>query len=174
MISRLLEWLHPCRLDLRVIRPAVVLPPMGDATFLRMVDLARVPRDESNLALRPGATHLLGFGLHGSDYIPHGYGHARNMFTRVDRWVIVRSVRGRARQREPKEDTMKEIAHARTPEASARCRIGPGSCHDCAMCCPHGNLVRNSAGKFVPCGSDVFDEKGNIKLCGDCREDQKQ
>jgi len=68
-----------------------------------------------------------------------------------------------------------EISHPRTPEAMAKCRIGPGSCHDCAMTCPHGNQVRDPLTQTLfPCGSDVFDENGNILLCGECRQDSRQ
>lgn len=65
---------------------------------------------------------------------------------------------------------MIETTHERTPEASARCKIGRGSCHDCAMTCPHGNQVRDEKGQLFPCGSDVFDKYGNILLCGECRQ----
>ena len=68
---------------------------------------------------------------------------------------------------------MREITHERTLEARARCPIGPGSCHDCAMTCPHGNLVRDEHGKLHPCGSDVFDPDGNIVLCAECRQEHE-
>jgi hypothetical protein len=65
---------------------------------------------------------------------------------------------------------MIEVTHARTTEAAARCKFGPGSCHDCAMTCPYGNQVRDSRGTLHPCGSDVFDDAGNILACGQCRQ----
>ena len=69
---------------------------------------------------------------------------------------------------------MKEITHARTLEARARCKFGPGSCHDCAMTCPHGNTIRDRNGVMHPCGSDVFDENGGILVCGECRTDHPE
>jgi hypothetical protein len=65
---------------------------------------------------------------------------------------------------------MEETTHARTLEAMVRCKFGPGSCHDCAMTCPHGNQVRDDKEQLHPCGSDVFDRYGNILLCGECRQ----
>jgi len=61
--------------------------------------------------------------------------------------------------------------HPRTPAASARCK-NRGSCHDCAMTCPHGNTVRHpQTGEIVPCGSEVFNDAGNIVTCGECQAD---
>lgn len=62
--------------------------------------------------------------------------------------------------------------HPRTLEAKARCKT-PGSCHDCAMTCQHGNLVLSDTLGPVPCGTEsVFDTDGHIKLCDECRHDQ--
>jgi hypothetical protein len=62
--------------------------------------------------------------------------------------------------------------HPRTLEAMARCLVGPGSCHDCAMTCPYGNQVEDAAGETFPCGTEVFNSAGDILLCGDCAVDQ--
>jgi hypothetical protein len=66
---------------------------------------------------------------------------------------------------------MREITHPRTPEAKAKCRFGPGSCHDCAMTCPHGNTIRDNRGRHVVCGSDVFNDDGTLRICGQCHMD---
>jgi hypothetical protein len=68
---------------------------------------------------------------------------------------------------------MIEVTHARTPEAAARCKFGPGSCHDCAMTCPHGNTVKDANGTVHPCGSDVYRADGTMIFCGQCVEDRQ-
>ena len=63
--------------------------------------------------------------------------------------------------------------HPRTHEASARCKER-GSCHDCAMTCPHGNTVTDDGGVKVPCGTEIFDADGHIKTCGECQADERR
>ena len=60
--------------------------------------------------------------------------------------------------------------HPRTPEETAKCK-NRGSCHDCAMTCPYGNLVEDAAGNVFPCGTEIFNSQGNMLLCGDCAVD---
>jgi hypothetical protein len=41
------------------------------------------------------------------------------------------------------------------------------------MTCKHGNQIRDDNGRLVPCGTEIFNANGKMRVCAECVEDER-